>query len=119
MVVSRLDNRSGSWVGISQLQPGQLRRGVHPQLVAQKLSGALEGAQRLGLAAVPVQGHHELGLESLPQRILRRQSHQLPGYYLVAPQGQVGVDPRLNRREAQLLETADLEMQSSTPIRSA
>lgn len=44
----------------------QLGRGLHPQLLDKHAPGAIEGSQRLGLAAGSVGRHHELAPEALP-----------------------------------------------------
>ncbi len=114
VTVSRMVNRSGSWLRMRSSRRSSSGEGSTPSSSRTVLPGALIGAQRLGLTAVPVEGHHQLGLEPLPQRILRRQSHQLPGHHLVAAQGEIGVD-RVHRRVAQLLEAADLGLEALHP----
>ena len=56
---------------------GELRRRVQPQLPREDLAMRLVGPQGLHLPAAAVQGEHQLGLERLAQRMLRRQRFEL------------------------------------------
>ena len=59
------------------VEPGEVGRGIHPELVGQDVSGSLEGAQRFGLAVGPVVGQHEEAPQALPQRVVGEQHLQL------------------------------------------
>ncbi len=119
VTVSRLVNRSGSWLRMRSSRPLQLRGGIHPQLVAQILPGALVGAQRLGLAAVPVEGHHQLRLEPLPQRILRRQATNSPATTWWRPRAR-SASIRASTAEKRSSSRRRISAwRPSTPIRSA
>ena len=48
------------------VEPAELRRGVDPELVGQDVACALEGRERLALAAGPVEREHQLLPEPLP-----------------------------------------------------
>ena len=54
------------------LEPAQLRRGLEPELLADAAPEPLERAQRVGLAAGPVQGEHQLTDGPLAERMLLR-----------------------------------------------
>ena len=94
----RVPNRQQVWIVVEdpQFELLELCGGIDAELFAQVVLGALVGPERLGLTAIPVQGHHQLGLEAFPQRVLEGQCRQLPDEHLVAAQRQVGVDTSFN-----------------------
>ena len=64
--------------------------------------------QRLGLTPRSVEREHQLAPQALPQRVLRDQRLELADELSAAAELEVGVDPLLERLQAQLLEPADL-----------
>ncbi|GAA2796581.1 hypothetical protein GCM10020219_079720 [Nonomuraea dietziae] len=96
----------------AQVEGGQLGRGVGAQLLGQRLARLLEHLQRLCPAPRPGQGEHELTSQPLPQRLPPHQLAQL-GDQLGergAAREQVGLDPVLHGREAQLLQRGGLRL---------
>ena len=65
VVVSRLDNKSGSWLRIRNSNPASSPETDPPPTRRAKLPGALKRPQRLRLAAIPIQRHHQLRLQPL------------------------------------------------------
>ena len=55
------------------MPPAQFRARLDAQLGDQRPAGVLVGLQRLGLPAGLGQRLHELGMQVLPQRVLRSQ----------------------------------------------
>lgn len=72
------------------LQPDELRRRVDAQLLGQQVACLGEHCQRAGLAARPVQRHHQVRPEALVQRIRVRQRTQLTDQLTRATAGEVG-----------------------------
>jgi hypothetical protein len=91
-----------------RLEPGQFRAGVDPVRLVQHGPRLPVGGQGVGLPSGPVQGGHELAPEPLPERVLLDQAAQLLDDLGVLAQGEVGLDPALQGREPQLLETRGL-----------
>jgi hypothetical protein len=83
------------------------RAGVDSQLVAQSRPRVAERLERLGLSARPVEREHELTSKALAQRMLGDQRLQLADELVVAAEGEVRVDPKLQRGDAKLFEAKD------------
>ena len=79
---------------------------VDAELVAQRATGVVEDAQRLGLTARPVEGERQVVAELLAQRVGGHQLAQLADDGGVAAEAQVGVDAVLGGDQAALLERA-------------
>ncbi len=82
-----------------------LERGtwLDPELVDERTSRGLVGVQRLSLPARPVQRRHQICLrKALAKRVLGDEYVELPDQLVVAPECEVGVDPELERCEADL-----------------
>jgi hypothetical protein len=96
-----------SWIQLAGqhllLQVPQLGGGLHAQLPDQDPAGLLVCGQRLSPAAASRQGQHELGVETLPERILRRHRLQLRDELTVTAQMQARIDPPFDRLQPQLL----------------
>ena len=84
--------------------------GFDAELLDERPSRYLVGLERLGLAPGPVEAEHQLAEQTLPQRVLLHQPLQLAGEFGVATGGEIGVDPLLERRQAQLPETSALRL---------
>ena len=91
-----------------RLEALQLRPGLDPDLLDQRLARPAVGVQRVGLAPGAVEGEHSLGVEALAQRLLRDQLLEAGDHLVVAPGGELGVDRELDRAQVKLLEPADL-----------
>ena len=90
------------------LKPLQLLARLEPKLLRQLAAGGSVGVERLGLARRPVERQHQLVAQALPEWMRGDQALELAHELRVATTGQVGVDPLLQRRPAQLLEPGDL-----------
>ena len=86
------------------LECPQRRRGFDAQLVGQDAAGVLERTQRLGLAAAPIQRHHELLPSVLTQRFFCDRASQRVDDQIVATQRQLYVRPQFVCPAPQLLE---------------
>jgi hypothetical protein len=85
------------------LQPLERRARLDPQLVDEHAAGRLVGGQRLGLAARPVEREHQLPAQTLAEGVLRRERVELRGQCGVTAEGEVCVDPHLDREQVHLL----------------
>ena len=74
------------------------------EVVAQPVPERMRGAQPLGLPTRAVEREHQLGGESLAQRMIDEECLELTHDLLVMPDAQLGVDARLGRHHAQLVE---------------
>ena len=86
------------------LEVAQRTAGLEAELVAQHPARVGEGAKRLGLPPSAVQGEREPGVQSFAQRMLGRQHLQLADHVVVASEGQVGVDARLEHGQPLLVD---------------
>ena len=77
------------------MQPAQLDSRVGAKLIDQHPPGVLVGGQRLPLAAIAVQGEHQHGVQTFPQRIGSGQALQVCDHVSVTAQMQVRVDQGL------------------------
>ena len=85
----------------------QRRARLDPELVDEHASRGLVGGQRLGLAARPVEREHQLAAQALAQGMLGRERLELRDQRGVPAEGEVGVDPPLDREQVHLLEAPD------------
>ena len=90
------------------LEPLELLARLQSQLLRELAAGLAVGVERLGLPAGAVEREHQLAAQALPQRMLGDERLELADQLGVAAAGQIGVDPLLERRQPQLLETGDL-----------
>jgi hypothetical protein len=93
-----------------RLELSQRATRLQPQVLGQPLVALAVDGERLGLPVAPVQRQHELSAEPLPQRVIRDERLELTHDLGVAAELEVGVDPRLDRGHAQLLEPGDLRL---------
>jgi len=82
--------------------------GVDAELAGEQAADPAVGGERVGLAAAAVQRQHELAVQPLAQRVGGYELFQLGGELIVPAQGQVGVDPGLQRGQPQLLQPGRL-----------
>ena len=90
------------------LQLAQLRRRLDPQLLGQGPPCLLVGGERLRLAARAIEGEHLAAPQALPGGAARDRV-QLGDQFGVAAEREVGLDPLLEGREAQLLQPVGLD----------
>ncbi len=86
------------------VQIAQLVARLYAELVNQDAPRPLIGRERLGLPPAPVQREHQLGVEALPQRVVKCELHQFPGQLRVPPQSQAGIHSPLERLHPQRVE---------------
>ncbi len=94
----------------------QVRTGVDPQLGGQHRPGAVQGPQRLALAAGLVLGGREDGPPPLPQRSLGHFGLGLAQHLAEAARPQRGVEAELLGVETQLLEARSLDLSRVPPV---
>ena len=82
--------------------------GFGAEFLDEHLAGALIGGERFGLPSVAVEGEHELGVQTFPERITGDQAPQLGDHVRVTPQVQVGVDACFQCLQPHLGQTRDL-----------
>ena len=99
---------SGSWLRIARSSSLELGPGVEAELAIERLARIAVGLERLGLAAGPVERQHQLRPQSFAGWMVRDQPLQLRDQRLVAAEGEVGLDPILDRDQPRLLEPGDL-----------
>ena len=87
----------------------QLRRGVEPELVGECEPRGAVDLERLGLPAAAIEREHQLAAQSLAERVGGDQGLELADERRVAAELELGVDPLLERGEAQLVEPRGLE----------
>ena len=78
--------------------------GVDPELVDERPTRLLIDLERLRLAPAAVEREHQLRGEPLMESVRRAELLELTDELAVAPAGEVGFDPLLERRKPQLLE---------------
>ena len=89
------------------LEALQRRARLDAELVDEGATGLAEDGQRFGLPTGPVERRHQTRHQTFPQRMLGNAGPQLRDELTVAPQREVGLDPELERRETDLLESGD------------
>jgi hypothetical protein len=77
------------------------------ELLGKQPSPVLIGLERLRVAAGPVESEHQLSPRPFSQRVLGHEALELADQVGVAPQREVGLDPFLERPEAQLSQPCD------------
>ncbi len=88
----------------------QLPARLDPEAADERLARIPVGGQRLGLPAGAVEREHLLPPEPLAERLCGDEPLELPDQLGVPAQGQIGLDPLLERVQAQLLEPGDLAL---------
>jgi hypothetical protein len=83
----------------------KLSTGVQTQVIGQTRRQPVVGAQRVSLPAGPVQRHHQLSDQPLPQRIGHNQLPQLADQLTVPPELQLQFQALLGRGQALLLQS--------------
>ena len=99
---------AGSWRRIACSSCLQLLARLEPELVGELALRLAVGAERLGLPAGAIEREHQLAAQPLAQRMLGDERVELADQLRVPARGEIGVDPLLERRPAQLLEPRDL-----------
>src|SRR5581483_8030889 len=88
------------------LEPLQLRPGLEP--VYEPDPALAVDSQRVGLAARPVEGEHELTAKALAERVVGDQTLELRHELAVASAAEAGLDAVLERREPRVIEATSL-----------
>ena len=92
------------------LEPPQLGVGLDPQLLDQQPAPLAHHLERLRLPAAAIQRQHQVRPQPLSQRMLGHQRPRRSDQVGVAPAGELGAYPLLDRLDAQLLEAVDLAL---------
>ena len=92
------------------LEARQRRVGFDTQLLDERLAQPSVCAQRIGLTAAAIQGHHELAREALSQRVLTHQLGELTREGTVLTEREVRADAVLQRGEPQLGQPRDVSL---------
>ena len=90
------------------VQLAQLAARLDAELLDQVAARCLVDLERVGVAAGAVEREHELGVGALAQRLLPGQRLELAHELGMAAEREVGVDPRLQAGQAELLQAGDL-----------
>jgi hypothetical protein len=90
------------------LQRLELAAGFDPELLDESATRLLVASERLRLPAGTVQREHQLDAQPLPQRLARDVRLELPDERRVAAEGKIGLEPLLERLQAELLDAGDL-----------
>ena len=93
------------------MQGGQLRRGVDAQLVGQDFPGAFVREQRFGVASGRGEGTHQSGDQPFPHRMGGDQIGQLRDQVGTMAETYLGIEPILQRGQAQPFEPGDRGVQ--------
>ena len=88
----------------------QLAARFDAQAADERVARVPVGGERLGLAAGAVQREHVLAPEALPERLGGDEGLELADQLRVAAEGEVGLDPLLERVQTELLEPCDLAL---------
>ncbi len=86
----------------------ELAAGLDPELLDEKAARLLVGGKPLRLPAAAVQGDHKLGAQPLTQRLLRNERLELTDERHVVAKRKVGLDPLLERLQAEPVDACDL-----------
>ena len=86
----------------------ETRSGLDPELLAERPPRAPVRFQRLCLTAAVVESEHQLSTHALAEGVGGDQGLELGDERVLAPEGEIRVDPCFERGQAKLLETGDL-----------
>jgi hypothetical protein len=90
------------------LEQSQLRAGVEPELVSEHLLTGPVGRERIGRPVAAVEREHQLCEQPFAVRVLAHERLELADERAVAAEGEVGLDPVLERRQAGVGDAGDL-----------
>jgi hypothetical protein len=94
--------RAGSWSRIRLWSSVSAR--LDPELLDERPPRLPKGRERVRLPPSAVEGVHELGAEVLAERMLRDQRLELGDQLAGSPEGEVGLEAALQRRETKLVQ---------------
>ncbi len=83
---------------------------LQPELLGKHAPRILVALEGLGLASRSVEREHQLPAQPFSQRMLGHERLQLSNEVSVTGEGKVGLDPLLQDREPQLLESHNLPL---------
>ena len=98
------------------LEPAELRARFEAELVTERAPGRLVLAERVGLAAGPVQRQHQQLADPLPQGMLVGEGLELGGDLPMVTERQSQLGPELSGTEAELAQAGDLTCRE-VPVR--
>ena len=91
------------------LERAQRRRRLDPELLVEQRAEVLERGERVRLPAGAIQRDHQPAPERLAERVARDEGLELGGGLDVAPEGEIGLDPLLERRQPEPLDPSRLD----------
>ena len=104
----RASSSAGSWARIAASEALELRARVEAEVLDQRVAGAPERVQRVGLAARAIEREHQLRVQALAVRVLGGERLELGDDVAVAAEREVVLDPLLERVEAGALDPVRL-----------
>jgi hypothetical protein len=90
------------------LQRAQLRARLEPEFLDEQAPSFAVSVERVRLPPGAVQRQHQLGAKTLLQRVFGDESLELADKLGVATKSEIGLDPRLDGNDPQVLETRNL-----------
>ena len=90
-----------------------------PELLDERVARVLVGRQRLGLAPGTVEREHQLGTRPFAERLGGDDRLELADELRMTPEREIGVDPILDRGDAQLFQAAASVAANGSPATSA
>jgi hypothetical protein len=114
---NRLSGRArGDVVGEDRLlDPAQVGPGLQAQLADHRVARVLVGVERLRAAAGAVQGAYQLAAEAFAEGMCRDEGDHLGDEVAGAVEGQVGVDPLLDRGQPPFFQARRLRGEAGQP----
>ncbi len=92
------------------LELAQLGTGVEAELLGEHGAALLEHAQRIGLPSGAVEGQHQLGPQSLAERMVGDEHLELADEPLMMGERELHFDPLFDEGNAHLLQTSDVRL---------
>src|SRR5262249_44221645 len=89
------------------LELAQRSGGLDPELLDELLSRRSVDVERLGLSSRSIEAEHQLAAKALAKRVLGNELHELPYRFRMAPELELRVDPLLERRQPEVIQTFD------------
>src|SRR5439155_9474528 len=86
------------------LELPQLSARLEAELVHKPAPARLVGGERIRLPRGPIEAEHQLGEQTLPERVLGDEPLELTHQLRAAPELELGVNPGLERQQPPLLE---------------
>ena len=105
----------GSLVENSVLERRQLRRRLDPNLFDEVVTQTLESAECLSLTTGTIERHHQLGPESLPERVLGYRCFAQRDDVRIVAGCEPSIEPCFRRRQPEILQPNDFRCRPTRP----